>query len=69
MTTQAQDYPFARELITDTQGRIVKVVLEIADYQKLLEALEMEGLYRAMNEVRGEVPMSLEAALRELEQA
>jgi hypothetical protein len=45
MTTQAQDYPFAHELITDRQGRIVKVVLEIADYQKLLEALETEGLF------------------------
>ncbi|NJO80995.1 MAG: hypothetical protein HC827_22510 [Cyanobacteria bacterium RM1_2_2] len=61
-------YPFAQEFITDSQGKIHKVILNIADYQKLLEAIEDEGLYRAMNEARHETPLSLEDALTELEQ-
>jgi hypothetical protein len=61
-------YPFAQEFITDAEGKIRKVVLELADYQKLLEVIEEEGLYRAMQEVRHEVPLKLEDALAELEQ-
>lgn len=61
-------YPFAQEFITDSQGRIQKVILDIADYQKLLEAIEDEGLYQAMTEVSHETPLSLEEALAELEQ-
>ena len=34
------NYPFAQELITDTQGNIRKVVLKFEDYQHLLEAIE-----------------------------
>ncbi|MBW4443570.1 MAG: hypothetical protein KME10_20505 [Plectolyngbya sp. WJT66-NPBG17] len=63
---QAKDYPFAQEFITDAEGRIRKVVLDIADYQKLLEVLEDEGLYRAMMEARQEMPLSLEEARREM---
>lgn len=61
-------YPFAQEFITDSQGKVRKVILDIADYQKLLEALEDEGLYQAMNEVRHETPLSRKDALAELEQ-
>lgn len=44
MTTKAEDYPFAQEFITDAEGHIRKVVVDVADYQKLLQALEDEGL-------------------------
>ena len=36
---QADKYPFAQELITDTQGNIRKVVIDFNDYQHLLKAL------------------------------
>ncbi|MBD1825559.1 hypothetical protein H6F51_24125 [Cyanobacteria bacterium FACHB-DQ100] len=63
---QAKDYPFAQEFITDAEGQIRKVVIDIADYQKLLEVLEDEGLYRAMIEAQQEIPLSLEEARREM---
>ena len=66
MNVQASDYPFAQEFITDAEGQIRKVVIDIADYRKLIEAIEDEGLYRAMAEVRDEAPLSLEEARREL---
>ncbi len=63
----AQDYPFAQELITDTQGHILKVVINFQDYERIIEAIEDEGLYRAMMEVKDETPLSLEEALAELD--
>ncbi|WP_013321066.1 hypothetical protein [Gloeothece verrucosa] len=63
-----QDYPFAQELITDSQGQILKVVINFQDYERIIEAIEDEGLYRAMKEVKDETPLSLEQALAELEQ-
>ncbi|MGV0029287.1 hypothetical protein [Phormidesmis priestleyi] len=68
MTIPTSDYPFAQEFITDASGKIRKVIIDIADYQKLIDALENEGLYRAMTETRGETSMSLTEALNELEQ-
>lgn len=68
MTYPVENHPFAQEFITDSQGTIRKVILDIADYQNLLAAIEDEGLHRAMNEVRHETPLSLEDALAELEQ-
>ncbi len=62
----AQDYPFAQELITDTQGHILKVVINFQDYERIIEAIEDEGLYRAMIEVKDETPLSFEQALAEL---
>lgn len=62
----AQNYPFAQEFITDAEGQIRKVVIDIADYRKLIEAIEDEGLYRAMLEARGEKPLSLEEARKEI---
>jgi RelB Antitoxin alpha helical domain len=67
MNAQARDYPFAQEFITDAEGQIRKVVLDIADYRRLIEAIEDEGLYRAMAEARHEKPLSLEEARKEIE--
>lgn len=64
---KAENYPFAQELILDTDGHIRKVVIDFNDYQRLLEAIEDEGLVRAMMEVKNETPLNLEAALTELE--
>lgn len=61
--------PFAQEFITDAQGNVRKVILDIADYQKLLTALEDEGLYWAMNEARHEIPLTIEEAIAELERS
>ncbi len=41
---QAEQYPFAQELITDVSGKIRKVILDFSDYQRLLEVIEDEGL-------------------------
>jgi hypothetical protein len=63
----AKNYPFAQELITDTQGHILKVVINFQDYERIIGAIEDEGLYRAMVEVEDETPLSLKEALVELE--
>ncbi len=62
------DYPFAQELITDTQGNISQVVLNFEDYQQLLEILEDEALYQAMKSTIGETSMNLDEALKALEE-
>ena len=62
------NYPFAQELITDTQGNIRKVILNFEDYQHLLESLEDEALYQAMKITIDEIPMSREEALKALEE-
>ncbi|MFB2974832.1 hypothetical protein [Microseira sp. BLCC-F43] len=64
---KAEDYPFVKELITDTNGTIQKVVINFSDYQRLLEAMEDEGLVLAMMEVKDETPLNLDEALAELE--
>ena len=61
------NYPFAQELITDTQGNISKVIISFDDYQHLLELLEDQALYQAMKVTEDETPMSKEEALKELE--
>jgi hypothetical protein len=66
MTLPIENYPFAQEFITDSNGQIRKVILDIQDYHQLLEMLEDEGLYRAMNEVRSEIPLDRATALVEL---
>ncbi|MGF2039451.1 MAG: hypothetical protein RMZ43_029760 [Nostoc sp. CmiVER01] len=65
---KAEEYPFVQELITDKQGQVLKVVLEFEAYQRLLDAIEDEGLYRAMQAVKSETPLSRSEALEELEQ-
>ncbi len=62
-----KDYPFAQELITDTQGHILKVVINVQDYERMIEVIEDEELYRAMMEVKQETPLSFKEALTELE--
>ncbi len=62
-----ENYPFVRELIVDASGKVRSVAIDLADYQRLLEILEDNGLYRAMADVKDETPLSLEAALQELE--
>lgn len=66
-TMKADQYPFAQELITDTEGNIHKVVMDFNDYKRLLEAIEDEGLILAMKEVQHETPLNLDEALAELE--
>ncbi len=63
----SKDYPFAQELITDTQGHIQKVIINFQDYKRIIETVEDAGLYQAMMEVKDETPLSLEEALTELE--
>jgi len=62
-SVQTEDYPFVEELLLDKTGEVLKVVLPIQKYLSLIEALEDEGLYRAMNQVRDESPLDKEAAL------
>ena len=64
---QTTEYPFAQTLITDADGRVQQVILDVQDYQQLIELIEDEGLYRLMEETRGEESFSLEEALIELE--
>ncbi|MDB9523656.1 hypothetical protein PN480_17140 [Dolichospermum circinale CS-1225] len=64
---QANQYPFAQELITDIEGNIKKVVMDFHDYLRLLEAIEDEGLILAMKEVENQTPLHLNEALAELE--
>ncbi|MBW4563762.1 MAG: hypothetical protein KME32_21975 [Mojavia pulchra JT2-VF2] len=64
---EADRYPFAQELITDTEGNIRKVIIDFNDYKRLLEAIEDEGLIIAMKEVQNEMPLNLDEALAELE--
>ncbi|MBD0301085.1 MAG: hypothetical protein ICV85_02590 [Tolypothrix sp. T3-bin4] len=65
---KAEEYPFVQELITDKKGQVLKVVLEFEEYQRLLEAIEDEGLTRAMQAVKGETPLNMKQALDKLEQ-
>ena len=63
---KADQYPFAQELITDTEGNIKKVIIDFSDYLRLLESIEDEGLILAMQEVQHETPLNLNEALLEL---
>jgi len=66
--TPPKTYPFAQEFIIDANGQIQKVVLSLDDYQTLLEALEDEGLYRFMQQVRTERPLDRASALKALDE-
>ncbi len=43
------------------------MIINLSDYQKLVELLEDEGMYRAILEVKDEIPISLSEALQELQ--
>ena len=42
---KAEDYPFVEEFVTDSKGQLRKVVLQLEDYQRLIEVLEEQGQY------------------------
>lgn len=60
-------YPFAQELIVDSQGRVIKVILDFEDYQYLLELIEEQGLYNAILEAKNNTPLNRQKALEALE--
>ncbi len=64
---KTQEYPFAKELIFDDAGKISQVTIDFSDYELLLEAMEDEGLSRAMMEAKDETSLDMETALAELE--
>lgn len=64
---ETKELPFAKEFVIDSKGRITKIIMDFNDYQRFLDCIEDEGLTRAMNEVKNEVPLNLEDALKELE--
>ncbi|WP_427161562.1 hypothetical protein ACQFX9_08360 [Aliinostoc sp. HNIBRCY26] len=64
---KAEEYPFVQELITNKKGQVLKVVLDFEEYQRLLDAIEDEGLYRAMQAVSCETPFNINQALEELD--
>ena len=57
------------EYIVDEQGKRTKVILDIEEYEKLLEELEELEDIRACNEVKalGEDAIPLEQAIEEIE--
>lgn len=63
----AEDYPFVQEFVMDNTGQIQKVVLNLSDYQHLLDLLEDEWLHQAMKAVRHETPLNREDALKALD--
>jgi hypothetical protein len=67
MDMETKELPFAKEFITDSKGNITKIIMDFKDYQSFIDCIEDEVLVRAMNEVKNEVPLSLEDALKELE--
>lgn len=63
----SEDYPFVKEFIVNSAGQVDKVIVNLGDYQKLVELMEDEGMYRAILEVKDETPLSLSDALQELD--
>ena len=61
-----ENYPFVKEFIINSSGEVDKVIVNLGDYQKLVELEEDEGIYRAVLEVKIETLLSLSDALQEL---
>jgi hypothetical protein len=59
-------FPFASEFVTDSEGRVSKVILDLPTFERLIDELEDEGLTRAMKQVEREKPLSKSAALKQL---
>ena len=57
------------EFVVDETGKRTKVILDIEDYEKLLEALEEAGDIRACDELKAsnEEAIPLEQAIEEIE--
>lgn len=66
MNSNIDSYPYALELVTDSNGQVTKVIIPVDRYLEMIEQLEDEGLLRAMNETEFETPMSKEEAIQEL---
>lgn len=64
--TTSREYPFAKELITNTRGQVSKVILGYRHYRQLLELVEDAGLDRAMRTVAQEKPLTRRQALQAL---
>ena len=64
----AEYYPFVREFIVDSAGEVDKVIMNLADYHRLIEHIEDEGLYQAILAVKDERSLNLEEALELLDQ-
>ncbi len=58
-----------RQFVVDEEGKRTKVILDIEDYEKLLEAFEEAGDVRACDESKasGEESIPLEQAIEEIE--
>jgi hypothetical protein len=67
-TTARSDYPFAKELITNTRGQVSKVILGYRHYRQLLELVEDAGLDHAMKAVAQEKPLTRRQALQALDE-
>ena len=59
-------FPFASEFVTDHDGHVSKVILDLPTFERLVAELEDEGLARAMKAVRHEKPLSKAEALKQL---
>lgn len=68
MPITTENFPFAQEFITDNTGKVQKVILDFEQYQRLIEALENEGLFQAMLETKNEIPLTKDQALALLEE-
>ena len=60
-------FPLASEFITDDEGRVSKVILDVNTFQRLVEEYEDDALWRAMKKVRREIPLSKDDALKAIE--
>lgn len=59
-------FPFASEFVTDNEGRVSKVILDLATFERLIEELEDEALARALRQTQREKPLSKIEALKQL---
>jgi hypothetical protein len=65
-TSLKRKFPFASEFVTDSKGRVSKVILDLPTFERLIEELEDEGHSRDMKNVEREKPLSKSAALKQL---
>jgi len=65
-TSLKRKFPFASEFVTDSEGRVSKVILDLPTFERLIDELEDEGLARAMKQAEREKPLSKSAALKQL---
>jgi RelB Antitoxin alpha helical domain len=66
---KTESYPFVKALITDPHGKVNQVVLDLVDYEHLLEGIEDKRLIQAMKDAEGESSLNLQEALAEMTRA